>query len=156
MIKIISAKSALTINQAQKLFLEYASSLTFDLDFQDFKNELGGLPGEYAPPDGRLFVATEGRRVVGCVALRKISGKICEMKRLYVRPMFRGKGIGLRLAETVIEEARKIGYTRMRLDTTPSMTAAIALYRSLGFKKTAPYRHNPVHGALFMELVLSK
>jgi putative acetyltransferase len=142
------------VQQVQELFWEYAASLGFDLDFQDFENELAGLPGEYTPPAGGLILAIEEGQTAGCVALRKISGKTCEMKRLYVRPEFRGKGIGRRLARAIIEEAGKIGYARMRLDTVPSMREATSLYRSLGFKEIGPYRYNPIKGALFMELPL--
>jgi putative acetyltransferase len=136
------------------LFKEYALSLGIDLDFQDFDRELAGLPGGYAPPAGRLILARQEEQVLGFVGLRKFSGKICEMKRLYVRPGFRGKGIGRGLARAVIAEAREIGYRRMRLDTLPWMDGAIALYRSLGFKEIESYRHNPIEGARFMELVL--
>lgn len=136
------------------LFKEYALSLGIDLDFQDFDRELAGLPGGYAPPAGRLILARQEEQVLGFVGLRKFSGKTCEMKRLYVRPGFRGKGIGRGLAKAVIAEAREIGYRRMRLDTLPWMDGAIALYRSLGFKEIESYRHNPIEGARFMELVL--
>jgi ribosomal protein S18 acetylase RimI-like enzyme len=142
------------IDLARELFREYHRSLGVDLCFQDFEHELASLPGEYAPPSGRLLLSYEEETLAGCVALRKIDDSTCEMKRLYVRPGFRGKQLGKRLADAVIEEARGIGYKKMKLDTLPTMTAAIALYRSLGFKSTLPYRHNPIPGALFMELDL--
>lgn len=142
------------IELARGLFREYQRSLNVDLCFQDFEHELATLPGEYAPPSGRLFLCYDEGMLAGCVTLRKLDDVSCEMKRLYVRPGFRGKQLGRRLTEAVIEEARNIGYERMKLDTLPMMTAAIALYRSLGFQPTAPYRLNPVPGALYMELTL--
>ncbi|HKM75689.1 MAG TPA: GNAT family N-acetyltransferase [Candidatus Bathyarchaeia archaeon] len=122
--------------------------------FQDFESELRNLPGEYAPPAGALMLAFEEEQVAGCVALRRIMDDTCEMKRLYIRPVFRRKGLGRRLVIAVIEEARRIGYVRIRLDTLPTMNEAISLYRSLGFRKIEPYRHNPIEGACFMELRL--
>lgn len=138
----------------RELFTEYAASLGFDLCFQDFDKELASLPGEYSSPNGCLIVAMDGSQVVGCVALRRLDNDICEMKRLYVRPEFRGKGIGRELVKAIIDEAKKIGYIRMRLDTVPVMKEAIALYCSMGFYEIEPYRYNPVEGAVFMELNL--
>jgi len=125
------------------------------LCFQNFDKELAELPGDYAPPDGRMLLATYEGQLAGCVALHKLDGAICEMKRLYLRPKFRGKGLGRVLAETVIHQARQIGYKRMRLDTVePMMKDAVAMYRRLGFKEIAPYRPNPISGTLYLELEL--
>ena len=154
MIRLIPACSEEDLSRARALFEEYASSLHFDLGFQNFKEELTGLPGGYAPPEGCLLLALDEKRVAGCAALRKIDREICEVKRLYVRPSFRRLGVGRILSLAIIREARKIGYRRMRLDTVPAMKEAQALYRSLGFLKIPPYCHNPVPGAAFLELNL--
>jgi ribosomal protein S18 acetylase RimI-like enzyme len=155
MLKIIQADRGSNLTAVKSLVEEYAQSLGFDLCFQDFEEELANLPGDYAPPDGCLLLATYRDKVAGCVAMRKSSDGICEMKRLYVRPDFRGLKIGRALAEAVIDEARKIGYTRMRLDTVPSMNVARALYVSLGFGEISAYRYNPIEGTVFMELTLT-
>jgi putative acetyltransferase len=153
--ELIHAQASEEVSRARELFEEYAAWLGFSLCFQNFDKELARLPGDYAPPSGRLLLAAEGDETVGCVALRKIGDGVCEMKRLYVRPEFRGKGLGRKLAETIIEAAREIGYQRMRLDTLPGkMDQAIVMYRSLGFKNIEPYYNNPVEGAAFLELEL--
>lgn len=128
--------------------------LGIDLSFQDFESEINELPGEYAPPNGVLRLALSNAEPAGCVALRRLEGKVCEMKRLYVKPAFRGRSIGGKLAEEVINEARKLGYVAMRLDTLPALGEAIALYKSMGFREIAPYRYNPIAGSLFLELDL--
>jgi carbonic anhydrase len=152
---LIQAQSAHEIEQAQLLFREYQSWLQIDLCFQNFEKELANLPGDYAPPDGRLLLAYEDNELAGCIALRKADQDICEMKRLFLREEFRGRGLGRRLIAAIIREAKQIGYERMRLDTLPpKMNDAIALYRSYGFKQAAPYYDNPVAGAVFMELDL--
>ncbi len=149
------AKSPEQIDAIRELFLEYAQSLNFSLCFQSFEQELAELPGGYAPPEGRLWVAAHVPQLAGCVALHKLEPEICEMKRLYVRPQFRGKGLGRVLAERVVADGREIGYKRLRLDTVePVMRDAVGLYRRLGFKEIAPYRENPIAGALYMDLEL--
>jgi GNAT superfamily N-acetyltransferase len=149
------AESPAQIAQARELFLEYAKSLGFSLCFQNFDRELAELPGDYAPPQGRLLLAEYEGQYAGCVALHKLETGICEMKRLYLRPQFRGKGLGRLLANRIIAEARHIGYRRMRLDTVePVMKDAVAMYRKLGFVEIASYCANPIVGALYMELRL--
>jgi putative acetyltransferase len=151
----VQAESPLQIAQARELFLEYAQSLGFSLCFQNFDQELAGLPGDYAPPSGRLLLAEVEGQLAGCVALHKLENKICEMKRLYLRPEFRGKGAGRALADAIVAEARSIGYERIRLDTVePVMKDAVAMYRRIGFQEIAPYCENPMPGALYMELIL--
>jgi len=149
------AESPGQIAQARELFLEYAQSLGFSLCFQNFDKELANLPGDYAPPDGRLLLAEFEGQVAGCVALHKLEDGICEMKRLYLRSPFRGKGLGRAIADRIIAEARTIGYQRMRLDTVePVMKDAVEMYRRIGFREIAPYCKNPIAGALYMELQL--
>ena len=154
MLHIHQAETGKELEIIRIIFEEYAESLDFDLDFQNFREEIDSLPGQYASPTGRLLIAMYKDMPAGCIALRKLSRSICEMKRLYVRPQFRGLGIGRTLTEAIIEEAKQIGYTRIRLDTVPSMVKARALYVSLGFKEINPYRYNPIEGSQFMELAL--
>jgi len=149
--RIESAESPEAIGVVRELFVEYSESVGVGFCFQGFTEELAQLPGEYARPWGRLFLAFDDMQIAGCGALRRINAQTCEMKRFYVRPAFRGKGFGRELIHALIDSAREIGYARMQLDTLPSMTKAIAIYRSLGFEEIAPYRTNPVPGALFFE-----
>jgi putative acetyltransferase len=151
----LQAETPTHMAQARELFLEYAQSLGFSLCFQNFHQELANLPGDYAPPDGRLLLAAYDTQLAGCVAVHKLSTDICEMKRLYLRPQFRGQRLGRVLADRIILEARQIGYQRMRLDTVePVMKDAVALYRKIGFREIEPYCTNPIPGALYMELDL--
>lgn len=155
MLTISQVEAPAQIAQARELFLEYAQSLGFSLCFQNFDQELGGLPGDYAPPDGRLFLAEHDGQLAGCGALHRLDETSGEMKRLYVRPGFRGLRLGRRLAERILSEARNIGYLRVRLDTVAgTMDEAITLYRRMGFREIAPYRANPIAGALYMEMEL--
>jgi putative acetyltransferase len=154
MISIVPARTEKDLRQAKILFKEYAAALDFGLDFQNFGEELADLPGGYAQPEGCLLLALHREQVAGCVALRKIGEDICGMKRLFVRPSFRDLGIGKALAQTVIQEAIKKGYSRMRLDTVPSMKEARGLYKKLGFEPIPPYCRNPIPGAVFLELKL--
>ena len=149
------AETPTQIAQARELFLEYAQSLGFSLCFQNFDQELANLPGDYAPPDGRLLLAAYESQLAGCVALHKLSAGTCEMKRLYLRSQFRGKRLGRVLADRIISEARRIGYQRMCLDSVePVMQEAVAMYRKIGFRQIEPYCSNPIPGALYMELDL--
>lgn len=156
MVRIESAESPELISTARELFVEYSKSIEVDLCFQGFQDELARLPGEYARPAGRLFLAFDGNKAIGCGALRPIDGYACEMKRLYICPVSRGKSAGGAMIDALISAAREIGYRRMRLDTLPLMETAIGMYRALGFKEIPPYRHNPIAGALYFELDLEK
>jgi ribosomal protein S18 acetylase RimI-like enzyme len=158
----VAGAASLTIAEAAEadlaavrgLFLEYQSELGIDLCFQGFAEEVDGLPGVYAPPGGRLLVVRVAAEVTGCVGLRPLDGRTCEMKRLYLRPAARGSGAGRQLAGRALAAARELGYERMRLDTLPAMGAAQSLYESLGFVEIEPYYDNPVPGARFLELEL--
>jgi putative acetyltransferase len=152
--KICQAVTPEQIALSRALFEEYAGWLGIDLSFQGFAAELASLPGTYAPPRGRLLLALAGNKVSGCVALRPLGDGACEMKRLFVRPAFRGQGIGKLLAERIVEEARAIGYRTIRLDTLPHMQAAIRLYEELGFVRCAAYYETPLPDTVFMELQL--
>jgi putative acetyltransferase len=152
--RIIHAHTQAHLQSAQELFIQYGDSLGFDLEFQGFSRELAELPGEYASPAGCILLAAAAGGYAGCVALRPLQGKICEMKRLYVHPEYQGHGFGRALARSVIGEARKKGYQKMRLDTVESMKAAQTLYFSLGFKIIEAYCYNPLENPSFMELEL--
>ena len=154
-LSIILAESAQHFDQIRALFVEYWTSRKLNFAVFNFDRELAGLPGEYARPAGRLLLASCDGEVAGCIALRQLEPEICEMKRLYVRARFRGRGLGRILAETVIAEARSHGYRKMRLDTiAPTMQEAVSLYKKLKFQDIPPYRHNPLEGVQYMELEL--
>ena len=154
MVKILTPDSDELVSKTKALFEEYASSLGFDLSFQNFEEEMATFPQQYSPPKGGLCIAQCRNEIVGCVGIRDLSTDKCEMKRMYVKPKHRGKGLGRALANSIINKARNLGYTKMRLDTIPSMKAACSLYESLGFKEIESYSFNPIEGAKFMELEL--
>jgi ribosomal protein S18 acetylase RimI-like enzyme len=157
MLKILQAEMPEQIEQVRNLFREYEAWLNLDLCFQGFEAEIVALPGKYAKPDGRLFLASVDEKTAGCIALRKLEEGVCEMKRLYVREEFRGLGLGKTLIEKLIAEARLEGYKKMRLDTLPDkMAKAVKLYSSHGFREIPAYYHNPYGDTFFMELDLSK
>ena len=154
---LTQAETDLDIAQARTLFKQYEASLGISLCFQNFDHEVANLPGDYAPPSGRLLLARVGDDLAGCVALRRMDADACEMKRLYLRPEFRGTGLGGKMVDAILAEARQIGYSKMRLDTLPGrMDSAIKLYRSIGFQEISPYYNNPAGEALFMELDLTQ
>jgi ribosomal protein S18 acetylase RimI-like enzyme len=149
--QILNVQSADQIEMIRTLFLEYAQSLDFNLCFQSFDEELASLPGKYAEPEGKLLIAIVDDQPAGCIAMRKLDNETCEMKRLWVQPPFRGRGIGEALVRSVMALA-KPNYKKMRLDTVASsMASAVKLYKALGFHEIKPYTHNPVTGAMFME-----
>lgn len=152
-VAVTEADEAL-IAAARTLFREYADSLGVDLSFQNFEDEMARFPQGYLPAEGALYVAQSGVAELGCVAVRRLDDDLCEMKRLYVRPNARGKGVGRQLAEAAIEAARRMGYRQMRLDTLPTMARARELYALLGFREIAPYYDNPIQGTRYMEIKL--
>jgi ribosomal protein S18 acetylase RimI-like enzyme len=152
--EIVDGHDPQLIPEVRLLFREYADSLQVPLDFQNFDEELKSLPGAYAPPTGCLLLAISDQKLAGCIAMRSLEKNICEMKRLFVRPQWRGTKLGRLLAETLIQRARDMGYKFMRLDTLPSMDRARKLYSSLGFYEIEPYRFNPIAGTSFMEVKL--
>jgi ribosomal protein S18 acetylase RimI-like enzyme len=154
-IEIRAADGPEDLAQVMRLFKAYAASLSVDLCFQNFAEELAGLPGLYVPPRGRLFLARRAGTVVGCVGMKPLSAEAAEMKRLYVEPAARGLAVGRQLVNAVIAAARDEGYRALYLDTLPEMVRAQALYRALGFVETGPYVANPVEGAKFMRLTLA-
>jgi len=155
MVKICEGQFPEHLDVIRDMFREYANTLGIDLAFQDFASELASLPGKYAAPHGRILLAVKNEEVVGCVAMRPLDQNVCEMKRLYVRPIGRGQEIGKRLAVRICQIAKESGYKRMRLDTLPNMQAAQSLYDSIGFKPIAAYVFNPIDGARFLELDLA-
>jgi carbonic anhydrase len=153
--ELVEARTPADMAAARQLSQAYADWLAVDLCFQGFDAELAGLPGAYAPPQGRLLLAKTSGEVVGCVGLRPLEPGICEMKRLWVEPGWGGYGIGRALAQAVIDAAREVGYTRMRLDTIPArMPAAQGLYRGLGFGEIPAYYDCPLEGVVMLELEL--
>ena len=153
--KLLGADTPELLGHIRELFREYQEFLNVDLCFQGFEQELAALPGKYAPPKGALFLAVDGEKTAGCVALREIAPGVCEMKRLYVRPSSRGRGLGRRLAEAAIGEGRRLGYRLMRLDTLEQLREAIGLYESLGFRRIPSYYPNPLPGVIYWELRLT-
>ncbi len=143
------------IESVKQLFCEYAGELNIDLEFQNFKYEIESLPGKYALPFGRIYIATHNSNTAGCVALCRLDKTSCEMKRLYVRPQYRGKGIGESLAKQVIKDAKSLGYGIMYLDTLTSLKYAVKLYKKLGFNETKPYYNNPLETVVYMRLNLT-
>jgi ribosomal protein S18 acetylase RimI-like enzyme len=155
-LSIVEAGSSDELEEARSIFQEYAESLGSDPCLQDFADELATLPGRYARPQGRLLLAMVEDKVAGCAALRSLDGETGEMKRVYVRPAFRGLGLGRMLAVSILQESRVAGYRRVRLDTLPSMNRAQQLYRELGFREIAAYGDNPIAGAVYLELELDQ
>ena len=152
--EVLEASTASQLAEAKALIVAYAAEVGVDLGFQGYEEELARFPGEFSPPSGAVLLALEGTDPVGVVALRRFHGPVAEMKRLYVRPRARSHGIGRALGKAVVEKAAALGYERIRLDTLPTMAAAIELYASLGFKEIPAYRFNPFAGARYMELAL--
>lgn len=157
-IRFITPNSPEELNALQRIFREYANSLQIDLRFQGFEAELAELPGEYAPPRGALLMVLVDEKLAGCCALRPLDAvdyaNACEMKRLYIRPAFRGHGVGRQLVEAILDCARLAGYDHVLLDTLSEMESARALYQELGFDEIPPYYHNPIEGAHYLKVDL--
>jgi putative acetyltransferase len=156
MVSIVEVGTGGEVEEARIIFQEYADSLGADECLQNFAEELATLPGRYARPEGRLLLALVEGQVAGCAALRSLDDQTGEMKRVYVRPAFRGLGLGRMLAESILHESRTAGYRRVRLDTLRTMLGAQQLYRELGFREIAPYIDNPVPEAVYLELELDR
>lgn len=152
---IIQAQTKNHLEEVQTLFREYQAFLNVDICFQGFEAELVGLPGKYAPPEGILLLALAGQKAAGCGALRRFDADKCEMKRLFVRPEFRGLGLGKSLAQRLIAEAIRIGYSSMLLDTLDKLKVAMRIYESLGFLPTEAYYQNPLPGVVYWQLDLA-
>jgi len=155
-VQVREARTGGTVSSARRLIEEYSASLGIDLSFENFEQEIAEFPAHYTRPEGRVLVAVERGEAVGVVCLRRLSARVCELKRMYVKPKFRGRGIGRLLATRAIREAREIGYARVRLDTLSKLKEAVSLYGSLGFKEIGPYRVNPNKGVVFLELNLGE
>ena len=155
MITIVEADTNDLTASVKHLFQAYAQSLDFDLDFQNFDQEIENFPGQYAGPGGLLLLALKDGAAIGCVGLRPIDNGVCEMKRLYVKKRFRNLNAGKKLVDAIIQAGKKRGYKTMRLDTLPSMERANRLYHSFGFRPIKPYRYNPMKGAIYLELTLN-
>jgi putative acetyltransferase len=157
-IHLVCPESPAQLDATREIFREYARGLGVDLSFQDFEAELAALPGEYSAPGGQLLLALVDGELAGCGALRSLAdvdyANACEMKRLYVRPAFRRFGLGRVLAQALIDEARRAGYSAMLLDTLDDMESARGLYASLGFEEIAPYYYNPIPGAHYLKVDL--
>jgi putative acetyltransferase len=156
MMNLLEAHTPEDLETVRTLFREYEQFLGVDLCFQGFAEELATLPGRYAPPSGRLLLAMEGTDAAGCVALRPLEDGVCEMKRLFVRPAYRGQGLGQHLAQRIIQEATTVGYTVMRLDTLDTLERAVRIYETLGFQRCAPYYANPLPSVVYWERTLSE
>jgi len=155
--RIIQVHTTSDMEAVRTLFREYERFLGVDLCFQGFEEELATLPGRYAPPQGRLLLAQVGEQAAGCVALRPLQeAGVCEMKRLFIRPAYRGQGLGLMLAQRIIHAAITVGYTVMRLDTLDTLERAMQIYETLGFQRCAPYYANPLPGVVYWERTLSE
>lgn len=153
-VRIADAVTDDFVDEAKALVVEYAESLDYELCFQGFADEMSEFPGDYGPPSGFMLLALVDEAPGGCIGIRRVDDDTCEMKRLYVKKEHRGLKVGRSLAEAAMERARQIGYKKMRLDVIENMKAAVSLYRSLGFESTVAYHHNPIEGALYLELDL--